>query len=233
MTIELAALDIAGTTVDEGGAVYRVLAHVVTAHGADPTDADIRAWMGADKREAIATLLGVPAGHPTVAVAHRAFVTELAAAYRTTPPVPFPGVEEALATLRAAGIKVALTTGFDRQVTEPLLGAIGWRVPDVLDAVVCADEVAAGRPEPFLIRWAMELTGVTDPGRVLAAGDTVLDIHAGHAAGAGTVIGVLTGAQTAAELTAAGPTRLVDGVADLPALLGLVAGVSSGPERQS
>lgn len=227
MTIELAALDIAGTTVDEGGAVYRVLADVATAHGADPTDADIRAWMGADKREAIATLLGVAAGHPTVAAAHRAFVTELAAAYRATPPVPFPGVEEALATLRAAGIKVALTTGFDRQVTDPLLAAVGWRVPKVLDAVVCSDEVAAGRPEPFLIRWAMELTGVADPGRVLAAGDTVLDVRAGRAAGAGIVVGVLTGAQTADELAAAGPTRLVGGVADLPAMLGLTAARSS------
>jgi phosphoglycolate phosphatase len=221
MTIELAVLDIAGTTVDEGGAVYRVLADVVRAHGAEPADADIRAWMGADTREAIATLLGVPAGHPVVATAHRSFVAELAAAYRATPPVPFPGVDATLAALRAAGVKVALTTGFDRQVTDPLLAAVGWRVPDTLDAVVCADEVAAGRPAPYLIRWAMQLTGVSDPGNVLVAGDTVLDIRAGRAARAGLVIGVLTGAQTAAELTAAEPTRLVESVADLPDILGV------------
>ena len=54
--VRLAALDIAGTTVDEGGAVYRVLAEVVTDHGATPEDEDIRRWMGADKREALRSL---------------------------------------------------------------------------------------------------------------------------------------------------------------------------------
>jgi hypothetical protein len=85
-------------------------------------------------------------------------------------------------------VQVALTTGFDRQITGPLLAAVDWGVPGVLDAVVCADEVAAGR-----------------------------------AARAGTVLGVLTGARTTAELAAAGPDRVVDGVADLPGLLGIAA----------
>ncbi|HWC79577.1 MAG TPA: hypothetical protein VG756_06400 [Pseudonocardiaceae bacterium] len=55
--IELAVLDIAGTTVDEEGTVYRVLAEAVRAAGGDPTPAQIEAWMGADKREAIHALL--------------------------------------------------------------------------------------------------------------------------------------------------------------------------------
>ena len=45
MTVQLAALDIAGTTLDEGGAVYRVLEAVVREHGAHPDDTAIRAWM--------------------------------------------------------------------------------------------------------------------------------------------------------------------------------------------
>ncbi|HET6258112.1 MAG TPA: HAD family hydrolase [Pseudonocardia sp.] len=72
-----------------------------------------------------------------------------------------------------------------------MLAAIGWRVGEQLDAVVCADEVAAGRPAPDMIERAMELTGVTVPARVLVAGDTVLDVRAGHAAGAGVVVAVL------------------------------------------
>ncbi len=63
----------------------------------------------------------------------------------------------AFSALRAAGIRVALTTGFDRQLTDPLLAALGWNVPDVIDAVVCADEVPTADPyheaEFCLLRW--------------------------------------------------------------------------------
>ncbi|MFD7657720.1 phosphonatase-like hydrolase [Actinosynnema sp. NPDC059797] len=212
--ITLAALDIAGTTVDEGGAVYRVLSSVVADHGA--TDADVRPWMGADKREALATLTG---DHDAVEELHAEFVTRLRAAYAASPPVPLPGVPEALAALRASGVSVVLTTGFDRQVTDPLLEAVGWRVGEHLDGVVCASEVAGGRPRPHMIHRAMELTGVTDPARVLTAGDTALDVRAGLAARAGVVAAVLTGAQTRAELEAERPTHVLAGVRDLPALL--------------
>ncbi|MGX7827878.1 phosphonatase-like hydrolase [Actinokineospora sp. 24-640] len=212
--ITLAALDIAGTTVDEGGAVYDVLAAVVADHGAP--GADIRPWMGADKREALAALTGDPAA---VEDLHAEFVTRLRAAYTATPPTPLPGVPEALAALRAAGVRVVLTTGFDRAITDPLLDAVGWRVGDHVDAVVCASEVAGGRPRPHMIHRAMELTGVTDPARVLAAGDTTLDIRAGRAARAGIVAAVLTGAQTRAELEAEHPTHVLRGVRELPDLL--------------
>lgn len=221
MPCDLAALDIAGTTVEEGGAVYRVLTDVVRGHGAPAADADVRAWMGADKREAITALLGLPGDTPdrdTVEAVHTEFVTRLTEAYVTTPPTPLPGVPEAFAALRAAGVRIVLTTGFDRQITDPLLDALGWDT-GVLDGVVCAGEVAAGRPAPFMIQRAMELTGVTDPARVLVAGDTVLDIRAGHAAHAGVVVGVLTGGQTEAELAAEHPTHVLAGVHLLPGLL--------------
>lgn len=222
--VALATLDIAGTTLDEGGAVYRVLAEVSADHGAPPSDAEIRRWMGADKREALVALTGRADQADAL---HDEFVTRLHAAYAARPPQPFPGVPEALATLRANGVRVVLTTGFDRQITDPLLAAVGWTVGsaagDQLDGVVCAPEVDGGRPKPFMIQRAMELTGVTDPAAVLAAGDTALDVLAGLAAGAGLVVGVLTGAQTRAELEAEGPTHILDGVRDIPALLDLDA----------
>lgn len=213
----LAALDIAGTTVDEGGAVYRVLADTVAAHGRPATDADIGRWMGADKREALAALTG----RTEVEGLHDEFVARLAEAYAVTPPRPLAGVPQALAALRAAGCPVVLTTGFDRQVTDPLLAGLGAEFTGELDAVVCAADVGSGRPEPAMIHRAMAVTGVEDPLRVLVAGDTVLDVQAGRNAGAGWVVGVLSGAQGRDELTAAGPTHVLDGVAEIPGLLGL------------
>lgn len=214
--ITLATLDIAGTTVDEGGAVYRVLAEVVAEHGTPAAEADIRRWMGADKREALAALTGDPGA---VEELHEKFVTRLHAAYAETPPRPLPGVAEAIAELRERGVRVVLTTGFDRQVTDPLLASVGWRVGEQVDDVVCAPEVAAGRPEPDMILEAMRRTGVADPANVLAAGDTALDIRAGRAAGAAMVVGVLSGAQTAEELAGEHPTHILESVAALPAVL--------------
>jgi phosphonatase-like hydrolase len=219
--IELTVFDIAGTTVDEGGTVYRVLAETVRAAGGDPSPAQIETWMGASKRAAIQALLagsGADAGDPVVDEAFAGFRRRLAAAYRENPPAPFPGVTEFIARLRSTGVKVALSTGFDRETTTSLLRSIGWG-PATLDAVVCIDDVAAGRPAPYLIFHAMEATGVLDVRRVLVAGDTVRDVRAGRNAGAALVVAVLTGHVPENTLAAAAPTHIVPGVVDVAELL--------------
>ena len=219
---DLAVFDIAGTTVEEHNAVYVALEHAVRAAGATPSPVDMQRWMGADKTEAITALLSTaglawPAPE-VVAAVYLDFRHRLAQAYQAVPPTPLPGVQQALASLRAAGLKVALTTGFSREVTDALLASLGW-TDGVVDAVVCAEEVGAGRPAPYMIFRAMQLTGVHDVRRVLVAGDTTLDLQAGRNAGAGAVLGVLTGAMDA-ELLGQGPlTHLLASVADLPALL--------------
>ena len=55
--------------------------------------------------------------------------------------------------------------------------------------------------------------------RVLTAGDTVRDLEAGMNAGAGFVVGVLSGSQTAEELGAARHTHLLSSVAEIPKLI--------------
>ncbi|WP_052852580.1 phosphonatase-like hydrolase [Streptomyces avicenniae] len=218
---ELAVLDIAGTTVEEHGAVYEALADAVAAASPVPPSADaIQRWMGADKREAIRSLLPGEPDEARVGAVFTDFRARLDRAYRDRPPTPLPGVPEALAALRAAGVRVALTTGFDRQVTDALLASLGWDGGTV-DAVTCADDVPAGRPAPYMIFRAMEATGVRDVSRVLVAGDTTRDLRAGVHAGAAYVVGVLTGQTPAAVLGAERHTHLLPGVADIPALLGI------------
>lgn len=213
---DLVVLDIAGTTVEEHNAVYVALEEAVVAGGAQPSPADIARWMGADKVEAITALL--PAGSDRVAEVYDDFRERLRAAYEAVPPAPFAGVEKALAELRGAGVKVVLTTGFSREVTDALLAQIGWDA-GVVDDVVTAEEVGAGRPAPYLVFEAMRRTGVLDVRRVLVAGDTVLDLQAGANAGAGAVVGVLTGAMGVEALGAEPHTHLLPGVADLPGVV--------------
>jgi phosphonatase-like hydrolase len=230
--IDLAVFDIAGTTVEEHGMVYVALREAVEAAGATPTEADIERWMGADKRAAIRALLadgstfpGIAAAAIDTAVVERVFNDfrdRLDAAYQRRPPSPIPGVVEAFGTLRAHGIRIALTTGFDRSVVGPLLASLGW--DGLLDAVVTADDVPAGRPAPYMIFRAMELTGVTSVSRVLVAGDTPRDLQAGMNAGARVVAGVVTGDVPATVLGATPHTHLLSSVAAIPALV-------TGPTR--
>jgi phosphonatase-like hydrolase len=223
--IELVVLDMAGTTIDEGLQVYRVLAETAIAHGGSPSEADIARWHGSAKHEALRALLTPDGGTPpSDDVLHSVvadFRARLTAAYTEHPPRPLPGVSEALADLRAAGIRIALNTGFDREIVDLLLSALGWEGDAVADAVVCGSDVPSGRPAPFMIFRAMEQLGITDVARVLVAGDTPRDLESGTNSGAAFVVGVLSGASDADELGAHAHTHLLPSVADVPGLLGL------------
>ncbi|KHL04523.1 phosphonatase-like hydrolase [Sinomonas humi] len=224
--IQLAAFDIAGTTVDDHGHVYRALEDAVRENGVDVRPEDLETWMGTDKVEAIRALLRL-GGHPRaddldiVAGTFARFRAILAERYAAEPPTPFPGVVEALAELRARGIRVALTTGFSDDVAAPLLESLGWTVGEgaahTLDAVVTTSEVASGRPAPYMIHRAMEKTGVVDVRRVLAAGDTLVDVQAARNAGA-IAVGVLTGKLTREQIEGQPGVVVLESVADVPAL---------------
>lgn len=240
--IELAVFDMAGTTVDDGGAVYRALAATVTEAGATLSPDDLQTWMGTDKVTAITALLELGGVTPAPALVEERFARfkeALAQSYRDEPPFAFDGVAAALTTLRSRGIKVALTTGFDRDVAWSLLDSIGWGLaPSAseaaravsgsshegpqelaveLDAVVTTTDVVAGRPFPYMIHRAMELTGTASVATVLAAGDTLVDLRAARNAGA-IAVGVLTGALDRAALEAEPHDHVLAGVADVPGL---------------
>jgi phosphonatase-like hydrolase len=222
---ELVVLDMAGTTIDDGQQVYRVLGETARAHGASASEAEIARWHGASKHEALRELLtsrfGIPPSNAELETVVADFQARLSAAYADQPPRPLPGVTEALAALRESGVKVALTTGFDRVIVESLISALGWMGDSVADTVVCGSDVPAGRPAPYMIFRAMERLGVTDVARVLVAGDTPRDLEAGTNSGAAMVVGVLSGASDADELGAHRHTHLLPSVADLPGLLGV------------
>ena len=77
--------------------------------------------------------------------------------------------------LRAAGVKVVLTSGFDRGLIGDIVKHCGWA--ELFDAIVYPDEVPAGCPAPYLIIQAMQKTLVHWVAGGAAIGDTTLDLQ--------------------------------------------------------
>jgi phosphonatase-like hydrolase len=117
--------------------------------------------------------------------------------------------------LRDCGVKVALNTGFPREVAEEILGHLGWEKEGLIDAWTCSEDVGKSRPDPAMIQALMGRFGVEDPGNVMKVDDTAKGIEEGLNAGAVT-LGVLTGTQTRERLLQAKPHGIIDSVSNLP-----------------
>ncbi|WP_101525568.1 phosphonatase-like hydrolase [Nocardioides houyundeii] len=223
--LDLVALDMAGTTVDEGGLVYEVLAATVAdAVGEAVPGPLLASWKGTSKSEAIAGLLadlGADASEGHVRVVHDAFTERLIATYRATPPTPFAGIVEMFEVLRETGVKVCLQTGYTAEIAASILDGLDWPTSGdsaLIDAVVTSDLVPTSRPAPYLVFRCLEATGVTDIRRVLVAGDTPNDLLAGTNAGAGYVLGVGTGSFSLDQLAEHPHTHLLHSAAELTTL---------------
>ena len=219
--IELAIFDMAGTTIDDRDEVYRVLREATEREGANYTDAEFQKWMGTEKKWAIENLLrlgGVEVNAELHEKVWEWFRAELRQTYTDNPPRPLPGIEEALATLRDQGIKVALTTGFAREIADLILDSMGWHKGATFDASSCGDEVEAGRPAPDMIETVMAELGVTDRAAVISVGDTSADVVSALRAGV-TSVGVLTGHLSREDFAAEGAHVVLESVADLPRVL--------------
>ncbi|HXZ54093.1 MAG TPA: phosphonatase-like hydrolase [Burkholderiales bacterium] len=221
--IVLVCFDMAGTTVVDDGQVPEAFTSALAEHGITIGEGRIRDVRGASKRQAILDLLPPgPGREERAARALAAFRDHLARLYRGTVR-EIPGAAGVFRWLRARGVRVALNTGFDRETAQMLLDALGWS-RGAVDAVVCGDDVARGRPAPDMILRSMQLTGAARADAVASVGDTVLDLQAAHSAGTGWNIGVLSGAHERSRLAAQPHTHLLGSVAELPALFGASSG---------
>ncbi|AJT66882.3 hypothetical protein T261_5252 [Streptomyces lydicus] len=223
---ELVVLDMAGTTVADGGLVELAFDAAARRLGVEPGTADhaqklayVRATMGESKISVFRHLFGEENAARRANQAFEEAYGELVDGGRIA---PVPGAREAIEALRAAGRTVVLTTGFARVTQDAILDALGWR--GLVALTLCpADAGGRGRPYPDMVLAALLRTGAADDVRRIAvAGDTSYDMLSGRRAGAGTVAGVLTGAHDTAQLTAAGATHILGSVAELPALLGVI-----------
>ncbi|MDO6516022.1 phosphonatase-like hydrolase [Zobellia uliginosa] len=217
--IELAVFDMAGTVVNENNIVYKTLQKAINKTGHElHLDFVLEHGAGKEKHQAIKDILKAIDIHKDQAseAIFQDFKQLLDDAYRELKVASFEGVEDMLAELKSRKIKIALNTGYNRAIAELLLQKMDWIKGQQYDALVTADDVSEGRPHPAMISKAMELLEVSDAGKVLKAGDSIIDIEEGKNARCGVTIGVTTGAHTAAQLQSAEPTYVLSSLVELP-----------------
>ena len=118
----------------------------------------------------------------------------------------FPGVEESLARLGSAGIKVAVVTSKRRLSVEMALKNFpGLR--NVVDRFVTLEDTTEHKPNPEPLLRALELLGVPKE-RAAYVGDSPFDVEAAKAAGLASVA-VSWGAFSEDRLREAEPDHLV------------------------
>jgi len=221
--IELVVFDMAGTTIHDGDAVNTSFRATLSAVGIASDPAVVNTVMGLPKPEAIRILLtaaGKPINEDEVHAIHEDFTKRMSEYYATDPAVrEIPGAADVFATLRRAGIKIALNTGFYRPIADVLLTRLGWHSPGVIDAVVTSDEVPRGRPHPDMILQLMKRLGIQDAARVAKVGDTKADLEEGANAGCGLVIGVTSGAYTREQLQAYPHSHILESVVEVVGLV--------------
>jgi phosphonoacetaldehyde hydrolase len=205
-TLKAVILDWAGTTVDYGSrAPTQVFIEIFRRRGIEVTAAEARGPMGRAKRDHIAAVAALPRVTAQWRERYGKEVgdRDLQAIYDEFLPLQketlaqhgsevISGVPEAIAELRRQGLAIGSTTGYTRELMEVVapIAARGGYQPD---AIVCSDEVRAGRPAPWMNFRAAEQLGVYPMGSIVAVDDTPVGIVAGRAAGAITVAVSQTG----------------------------------------
>lgn len=250
---DLVIFDWAGTMVDFGcRAPIEALVTAFARHGVTLNEAAARVDMGKAKADHVRALLARPdvasdwsaaTGKPPVEADVEVLMADLGplmreAAGRAAQLIP--GAAKVAADLRAAGLKVASSTGYTRQMMQPVLvrAAEQGYEPDHL---VCAGETPQGRPSPLMIYKACAELGIWPLSRVVKVDDAEAGVSEGRAAGCFTVGLAASGngiglsreelealepverearlSKVRASLYAAGADLVIDSVADLFAAL--------------
>ena len=197
--LKAVVLDWAGTTVDFGSlAPARTMQRLFSFRGIELSEQETRQHMGLPKKEHIRGILSLPRIREVWTQNHGsapadADVDEMYAAFI---PLQFsclmdysaliPGVAEAVADLKARGLKIGSTTGYTREMLDMLLESAA-REGYVPDCSLTPGEAGEGRPHPFMMFECAKRLGVYPMAAIAKVGDTPADIHEGINAGSWSI----------------------------------------------
>ena len=225
MNIELVVFDMAGTTIADNGEIAVAFQTALKHFSYDVPKEAINTVMGYKKTKAIKMILNLygPSASNTeelIEEIHTVFLNEMIAHYSGLNEIEIlPYAKEIFLFLKSKGIKVALDTGFTKQIADIIIDKLGWLKNNIIDCMVCSDEVPKGRPYPYMIQKIMQQVGVTNTQKVIKVGDTEVDVNEGLNANCLYSIGITTGAFTRQQLSLHKPSFIIDHLSELEKII--------------
>jgi phosphonoacetaldehyde hydrolase len=192
-------LDWAGTTMDYGCfAPAVVFIEVYKRKGVEISIEEAREPMGAHKKVHIRKISQIPAVAQRWQQVHNGPCTEedVEAMFQQFIPLQLeclaqyadliPGTIEIVDACRRRGMKIGSTTGYTGDMMQLLQDEAKQRGYEP-DSTVCATDVPAGRPEPWMCLANAQNLGVFPMEAIVKVGDTLPDISEGLNAGMWTI----------------------------------------------
>ena len=236
MPVTLVCCGLMGTMADDGGMIERAFAEACATQGIVPgTAAYARGMVHAHQsrgQSPVDVFRGLFPDSPGRAeAAALSFDRSCRTALERAGVTARPQAEEVVSGLRESGVRVCVMTSLSRRMLGQVLDALGWWRQ--FDLTLCPEDVPRGCPWPDLMLTAMLRLGVRDVREAAFAGTTESGVRGGVSAGAGLVVGVLTGTHTEQRLRDAGATHIIESISGLPGLLAEAGGEAAGDEAAS
>jgi len=206
--VQAVIMDLAGTCVDFGSlAPIQAFQALFAEEGVPISITEARAPMGKEKREHIEALLAMPriaqewlavkgakATDSDVDRLYHAFVVHQVTAIADNHQL-ISGIDLVMEYCDDMGILIGVNTGYSREMIQGLLPAMAAQgfTPD---SVVCASDVPAGRPYPWMCLTNAQALEVSCVQACVKVDDTAVGIEEGLNAGMWTVAVAVSGNQT-------------------------------------
>lgn len=215
---QLVIFDLDGTLIDSVPDIAAAVNNAWAAQGwASVSEAQVSAWVGKGPELLIAQALaacGVEAARQDEMFA--LFMQHYASGGHAQSRL-YDSVAGMLASLQARGLRLAICTNKPARFVEPVLAKLG--VAHYFELIIGGDSLPTRKPDPGpLVHIAQALT--IPVAQCLMVGDSVNDVDAARAAGM-AVVAVSYGYNHGVDIREAQPDRVLDSLAELPALISL------------
>ena len=216
-------IDLDGTLVDSVPDLAFCVDAMMERLGRPPHgEAKVRNWVGNGVERLVRrALLGQLEGEPDEADFQRAYpiFLELYRDNTSKRSQLFPGIDEGLDWLKAAGYRLGCVTNKAAQFTEPLLRDLGVR--DSFEIVISGDTLPRSKPDPLPLLHAAAHFGA-EPAAALMIGDSISDVKAARAAGF-TIFCMSYGYNHGQDIRDYHPDAVLDSLTEIQGLLEGVA----------